>query len=257
MLAQGSRVLLEGPMGAGKTTFARALLRALGVRQPPEGSPTFAIAHEYDSPRGGVVHYDSAGMPYIDEDPVEIHSGPTPELHVVRRGDTLWDICWYYFNDPWQWPKVWSYNGQITNPHWIYPGDLVRLMPAGAVTEPVGETPTEPGPNPNTGRVARVGGGAPQRAGTVSLRQVAFVNDEEMQYAGTIIGSPEEKEMLWTGDEVYIDYPEGKPPQVGQRYAVYADPKPIKHPETKAKVVQILKDYNEAMVKAGRPYRYN
>lgn len=45
-------------MGAGKTTFARALLKALGVTQPPEGSPTFAIAHEYDSPRGRVAHLD-------------------------------------------------------------------------------------------------------------------------------------------------------------------------------------------------------
>jgi tRNA threonylcarbamoyladenosine biosynthesis protein TsaE len=53
------RVLLEGPLGAGKSTFARALLRALGVRQAPEGSPTFAIAHEYVA-RGGleVVHLD-------------------------------------------------------------------------------------------------------------------------------------------------------------------------------------------------------
>jgi tRNA threonylcarbamoyladenosine biosynthesis protein TsaE len=53
-------VLLEGPLGAGKTTFARALLEALGVSQPPEGSPTFAIAHEYESRAKAcpVVHID-------------------------------------------------------------------------------------------------------------------------------------------------------------------------------------------------------
>ena len=45
-------------MGTGKTTFARALLAGLGVSQPPEGSPSFAIAHEYDSLRGNVVHID-------------------------------------------------------------------------------------------------------------------------------------------------------------------------------------------------------
>lgn len=45
-------------MGAGKTTFARALLAGLGVEQPPEGSPSFAIAHEYRSPKGEVIHMD-------------------------------------------------------------------------------------------------------------------------------------------------------------------------------------------------------
>jgi tRNA threonylcarbamoyl adenosine modification protein YjeE len=46
-------------MGAGKTTFSRKLLECLGVRQPPEGSPSFAIAHEYTTrSRLEVVHVD-------------------------------------------------------------------------------------------------------------------------------------------------------------------------------------------------------
>ena len=46
--------MLNGPMGAGKSTFARALIKALGVEKDSEGSPSFAIAHEY----GSVVHLD-------------------------------------------------------------------------------------------------------------------------------------------------------------------------------------------------------
>lgn len=51
-------ILLEGPMGAGKSTFARAFLMAKKVSQTPEGSPTFAIAHEYESPEGEIIHLD-------------------------------------------------------------------------------------------------------------------------------------------------------------------------------------------------------
>jgi len=45
-------------MGVGKTTFVRSLLIGLGIDQPPEGSPTFAIAHEYQGPMGEIAHID-------------------------------------------------------------------------------------------------------------------------------------------------------------------------------------------------------
>jgi nucleoid-associated protein YgaU len=86
---------------------------------PSEG---FYYTEGAGTDRGGGVA-DDVGVAY---------RGPTPEVHVVKKGDTLWDLSGYYFNNSWEWPKVWSYNEKITNPHWIYPGDLVRLMPVGA-----------------------------------------------------------------------------------------------------------------------------
>lgn len=66
----GAWVLLEGPMGAGKSTFARALMGGLGLRLPPEGSPTFAIAHEYSEPGSPrLVHLDLYRLE--DEDELE------------------------------------------------------------------------------------------------------------------------------------------------------------------------------------------
>ncbi|MBJ7471973.1 MAG: tRNA (adenosine(37)-N6)-threonylcarbamoyltransferase complex ATPase subunit type 1 TsaE [Solirubrobacteraceae bacterium] len=53
----GDVILLEGDLGAGKTTFARALCAALGV-DGPVTSPTFGVAHRYDAPIGLIAHLD-------------------------------------------------------------------------------------------------------------------------------------------------------------------------------------------------------
>ncbi|MCC7053529.1 MAG: tRNA (adenosine(37)-N6)-threonylcarbamoyltransferase complex ATPase subunit type 1 TsaE [Gemmatimonadaceae bacterium] len=50
-------VTLEGDLGAGKTTLVQAICRGLGVTEPVT-SPTFALVHEYSSPRARVVHVD-------------------------------------------------------------------------------------------------------------------------------------------------------------------------------------------------------
>lgn len=50
-----------------------------------------------------------------------------PEVYVVEKGDTLWDISNMYLDKPWQWPQLWRTNIHITNPHLIYPGDELRL----------------------------------------------------------------------------------------------------------------------------------
>jgi hypothetical protein len=191
----------------------------------PDGKPIPAA----EPPRGGVVHYDSAGMPYIEEDPVEIHGGPTPELHVVRRGDTLWDICWYYFNDPWQWPKVWSYNGQITNPHWIYPGDLVRLLPKGFLS--ITPDSADPGLEPETDPQRPLVDDAPTPVVRQDLvvRQVAFIDKKHLDSSMFIVGAVDDKELLATGDEVYVSYPEKQVPKIGDRYSIYAEDRKVEH----------------------------
>lgn len=51
-----------------------------------------------------------------------------PENYVVKRGDTLWDISAMFLRDPWFWPEIWYVNPQISNPHLIYPGDILTLV---------------------------------------------------------------------------------------------------------------------------------
>jgi tRNA threonylcarbamoyladenosine biosynthesis protein TsaE len=50
-------VALHGELGAGKTTLARSMMRAMGSLEPVT-SPTYALVHEYHSPRGPVYHLD-------------------------------------------------------------------------------------------------------------------------------------------------------------------------------------------------------
>jgi tRNA threonylcarbamoyladenosine biosynthesis protein TsaE len=50
-------VTLEGDLGAGKTTLARAICAGYGVRDEVT-SPTFAIVHVYDAPKSPVYHID-------------------------------------------------------------------------------------------------------------------------------------------------------------------------------------------------------
>jgi len=56
---RGDSLLLEGPLGAGKSTFARAFLRAASGDPALEvPSPTFTLVQGYDLPAGPAHHFD-------------------------------------------------------------------------------------------------------------------------------------------------------------------------------------------------------
>ena len=57
-LKAGDVVLLAGPLGAGKTAFARGLAAGLGIDPGEVSSPTFTLIHEYRGGRLTLYHAD-------------------------------------------------------------------------------------------------------------------------------------------------------------------------------------------------------
>jgi hypothetical protein len=136
-------------------------------------------------------------------------SSNVPGVHQVHQGDTLWGLCNGYFQNPWLWPKIWSYNPQIQNPHWIYPGDQVRLRPGAGPVDQKDSVRLGEGSRSLGGGGGGGGGGLMNRRplvqkDTVFLRAYGYVDDPNKDVWGELVGADQEQMLLTQGNNVYL-----------------------------------------------------
>jgi hypothetical protein len=160
----------------------------------------------------------SASVASAQESESAVYAEQQPESHAVGNGDTLWGISGRYLGSSYEWPRLWSYNPEITNPHWIYPGHVLRLRegaPGGYTGAPGTPVPTAAG-GALRGRLLRRGSGLAERRGTVIVGEQVYLDKDALGHAARIVGSPDDHMMFSPTDEVYLKFkddaqlPEGR-----------------------------------------------
>jgi hypothetical protein len=206
-----------GTLGGGNTQFSSS--------KPVTGNERDTFDFRNGAGGAGAVRGDPNASFVIDGRGGRPRSGIVPSSHLVRRGDTLWDICGHYFDNPYQWPRIWSYNPQIQNPHWIYPGDQVRLRQAGGLA---------PTPEPTRGASTLVDRRRQVPNDTVFLRNMGYIEDEAGDW-GEITGAPGDKMFLLDFDELYVRIVGDHDVKIGQELQVY---RPVRS-DTAGRLVEI------------------
>jgi hypothetical protein len=192
-----------------------------------------------------VVRGDPRGGFSVSSDHVQAAEDMSvPPIHVVRRGDTLWELCDRYFRNPWDWPRIWSYNPELQNPHWIYPGDQIRMqanVPPGLPTEPgAGTGAGAPGGRPSGGVTRFVGRRPSVPPTTVFLRDQGYIDDDVKDVWGEISGSPDDQLLLSDGDNAYLQIKPEHDVKPGQELTVFRPLKRTFKGDAKGTMVAIL-----------------
>ena len=215
---------------------------------------------------------ESAATPAAPEQPGTLTVPPgTPGEYTIQKGDTLWDLSQKFLNNPWYWPKIWSLNPGIENPHWIYPGKNLKLVPGeGGAQAPAqlqaegGAAPAEQGPEADTpaapgsadfevvkknSRESAASRNSVSVSGKlgftpppyVMVRKSGLVSVDELRDAGSLAASFEEKEMLTTFDTAYVRYKGEAPVKPGDKLLIFRPDGDVVHPLTHQKIASQTK----------------
>lgn len=196
----------------------------------PETAETTAPAAPAPGSQLGPVGYDSKGR--------------QGRIHTVVHGDTLWEISNAYLATPWVWPSIWNDNGDIENPHRIYPGDRIWITPsemrrlsAEEADQMLSNVPAAPAP---TAAVEDAVPGmetpppAPARTVRVSSRETAgLISPEVYEASASVVSRVPERLLLTQEDQVYIGLGEDEV-KIGDEFTVFRTNQKVLDPDTGA-----------------------
>lgn len=149
-----------------------------------------------------------------------------PTIYVIKQGDTLWGLSERFIKDPFYWPNMWANNGQVTNPHFIYPGQEVRVFPDRLEFVPVGQTAIAQ--KAVSGIMPEV---AAERSYTVYGRE-GFVLEKNVRPAGTVIGIQNDRILAGDDDIVYTDIGTAQGARGGEKFSIFRKDSTVIHPVT-------------------------
>ncbi|MBN2693504.1 LysM peptidoglycan-binding domain-containing protein [bacterium] len=185
----------------------------------------------------------------------------------VQQGDTLWDLCEKHLGDPFLWPKIWSLNPEIENPHIIEPGDRVRFYPkTGRVeiqpkntinTQNVNSTSQNfiPEEQENYGIQISTHGNASLSlnsgngaTGFTKPRYEAIITDKELKKAGYIQSSKEEHLYLTSSDTVYLSVKDLNKINEGDIFHIFRNRKTLVHPTKESSLGYVVDIVGEVTI---------
>jgi hypothetical protein len=163
-------------------------------------------------------------------------------VHTVVAGDTLWDLSAKYLGSPWKWTEIWERNRFLTNPHYIYPGIQVVIVPPGAREIALGQEPASasgpgetaaPGAPPVEAVKPGVSPVAAPLVQFLDIKPADFVragefSKEAPKGIGNIQAGRDPKVGFVEGDQVYLSLRKAIPE--GQLLGVYRVRGPIDSP---------------------------
>ncbi|WP_162458869.1 LysM peptidoglycan-binding domain-containing protein [Desulfosarcina ovata] len=129
-------------------------------------------------------------------DNINVVESETGFYYTIQKGDTLWDLSRQFNDSPWLWPELWEENDQISNPHWIFPGERIRLYKkSGTQATAIESVPSMPSPAPKAE--------APYFLFS-AINRVGFIRKPPVEPSGTLLDVEGKKTLISEGDIVYI-----------------------------------------------------